>query len=89
MATPAPSPPPPPPLTKIDHCGRRRLRVLLLRRGNMNILVRVAIVSAVVAVYWILDLRWRISSRVRAIFLGREPEYHEDADYHDYYDYEF
>ena len=55
----------------------------------MNILVRVAIVFAAVAVYWILDLRWRISSRVRAIFLGREPEYHEDADYHDYYDYEF
>ena len=87
MATPAPyPPPPPPPLTKIDHCGRRRL---LLRRGNMNILVRVAIVFAAVAVYWILDSRWRISSRVRAIFLGREPEYLEDADYHDYYDYEF
>ena len=88
MAIAAPSPA----LTKIDHCGRRRLR-LLLRRGNMNILVRVAIVFAAVAVYWILDLRWRISSRVRAIFLGREPEYHphhhEDADYHDYYDYEF
>lgn len=32
-------------------------------------------------------------SKVRALFLGREPEYynhhHEDADYHDYYDYEF
>lgn len=60
MAIAAPSPA----LTKIDHCGRRRLR-LLLRRGNMNILVRVAIVFALVAVYCILDSRWRISSKVQ------------------------
>lgn len=84
-----PTPAPPPPLIKIDHCGRRRRLRFLLRRGNMNILVRASIVFAIYAVYWILDYRWRISSKIRALFLGAEPEYyHEDANDHDYYDYE-
>ena len=60
-----PTPAPPPPLIKIDHCGRRRRLRFLLRRGNMNILVRASIVFAIYAVYWILDYRWRISSKVQ------------------------
>ena len=74
-----------PPLTKIDHCGRRRLR-LLRHRGNMNILVRAAVVFAIVAFYSVLDARLGISATVRRIFLGDEHPYHQDFDYQDYYD---
>ena len=111
------------PLSKIDHCRRRRLH-FLLRRRNMHIFVRVALVFGIVAAYYLvrhwvhmasflhffifwvvhsllnkvrnhpqLDSRWQLSPKIRALFLGREPEppvpQHGDQDYHDYYDYEF
>ena len=52
----------------------------------MNILVRAAVVFAIVAFYSVLDARLSISAMVRRVFLGDEHPYHQDFDYQDYYD---